>query len=84
MTVILELPAEAQARLKAEATRRGITVDQLVTELAAGFPAEQQDRAAGTLDEFFGSGDSGDPSWASRDIHELRADAARRGLGDSA
>ena len=83
MTVTLELPAEAQARLEAEATRRGITVDQLVTELAAGLPAEQ-DRATGTLDEFFGSGDSGDPSWAGSDIHELRADAARRRLDESA
>ena len=83
MTVTLELPAEAQARLEAEATRRGITLGQLVTELAESLPAEQ-DRAAGTLDEFFGSGDSGDPSWASRDIHELRADAARRRLGESA
>ena len=79
MTVTLELPAEAQARLEAEATRRGITVDQLVTELAAGLPSKQ-DLAAGTLDEFFGSGDSGDPSWASRDIHELRTEAARRRL----
>ena len=74
MTVTLELPAEAQARLEAEATRRGITLAQLVTELAAGLPAKQ-DETAGTLDEFFGSGDSGDTSWASRDIHELRADA---------
>ena len=83
MTVTLELPAEAQARLEAEATRRGITVDQLVTELAAGLPAKQ-DETAGTLDEFFGSGDSGDPSWASRDIHDLRAEAARRRLGEPA
>jgi hypothetical protein len=83
MTLTLELPAEAQARLEAEATRRGITLDQLVTELAAGLPTEQ-DRAAGTLQEFFGSGDSGNPTWAGRDIQELRADVARRRLGDSA
>ena len=83
MTVTLELPAEAQARLKAEATRRGITVDQLVTELAASLPAEQ-DPAGGTLDEFLGSGDSGDLSWASRDIHELRSDTAQRRLGELA
>jgi hypothetical protein len=25
------------------------------------------------LEEFFGSGDSGDPMWATRDIHEVRA-----------
>ena len=83
MTVTHELPAEAQARLEAEATRRGITVDQVVTELVASLPAKQH-QAEGTLDKFFGSGDSGDPSWASGDIRELRADAARRRLGDSA
>ena len=83
MSVTLELPAKAQARLEAEATRRGITVDQLVAELAAGLPAEQ-DETAGTLDEFFGSGDSGDPSWASRDVDELRADAVRRRLDEPA
>ena len=83
MTVTPELLAEAQARLVAEATRRGITVDQVVTELVASLPAEQ-DETAGTLDEFFGSGDSGDPSWASRGMHDLRADAARRRPGELA
>ena len=83
MTVTLELPAEAQARLEAEATRRGITVDQLVTELSASLPSKQEP-AAGTLDQFFGSGNSGDPSRASREIHELREDAARRRLDEPA
>ena len=36
----LDLPAEAQARLQAEATRRGITLDQLIAELAHQLPAE--------------------------------------------
>jgi hypothetical protein len=40
VTVTLDLPAEAQARLQAEATRRGITLDQLIAELADQFPAE--------------------------------------------
>jgi hypothetical protein len=40
MTVTLDLPAEAQARLQAEATRRGITLDQLIAEIADSFPAE--------------------------------------------
>lgn len=73
----LELTAEARACLEAEATRRGVMLGQLVTELAERLPTGQ-DRPAGTLDEFFGSGDSGVPSWASRDIHELRADVERR------
>ncbi|HMT26484.1 MAG TPA: hypothetical protein PKA24_14905 [Microthrixaceae bacterium] len=38
-------PADPQARLEAEATRRGITLDQLVAELAAGLPAEDPRRA---------------------------------------
>ena len=40
MAVTLDLSAEAQARLRADAIRRGITVDQLVTEIADSFPAE--------------------------------------------
>ena len=40
MTVTLDLPAEAQARLRAEATRRGITLDQLIAELADSLPAD--------------------------------------------
>jgi hypothetical protein len=76
VTVTLDLPAEAQARLRAEATRRGITVDQLVAEIADSFPAVATAKP-GTLEGFFGSGDSGDPGWASRDLHELRHDLAR-------
>ena len=33
MTVTLDLPAEAQARLQAESNRRGITLDQLIAEI---------------------------------------------------
>lgn len=40
MTLTLELPAEAQARLEAEATRRGITLDQLVAQIAESFPVD--------------------------------------------
>ncbi len=36
----LDLPADAQARLQAEALRRGITVDKLVADLANSLPAE--------------------------------------------
>lgn len=87
MTVTLDLPAEAQARLEAEATRRGITLDQLIAELAASLPAETAAENAaepGTLEGFFGSGDSGDPGWASRDLHELRHDLAQRRLAEPA
>jgi len=43
MTVTIELPAEAEARLEAEAARRGITLDQLVADLAASLPDETAD-----------------------------------------
>lgn len=83
MTVTLDLPAEAQARLQAEASRRGITLDQLVAEIADNFPAETAAQP-GTLEGFFGSGDSGDPGWASRGLHELRHDLAQRRLAEPA
>lgn len=83
MTVTLDLPAEAQARLEAEATRRGMTLDQLIAELADSFPAETG-AEPGTLEGFFGSGDSGDPGWATRDLHELRHDLAQRRLAEPA
>ncbi len=38
MTVTLELSDEALARLNAEANRRGVTLDELVAELAAKLP----------------------------------------------
>ena len=36
MTV--ELPAELQARLEAEASRRGVTLDQVIADLASRLP----------------------------------------------
>ncbi len=36
---MLELSDEALARLNAEANRRGVTLDELVAELAANLPA---------------------------------------------
>ena len=83
MAVSLELPKEVQARLLAEASRRGITLDQLVTELASRLP-DAVTTELGTLEGFFGSGDSGDPTWAARDLHDLRHDLAQRRLADSA
>lgn len=38
MTV--ELPAEALRRLEAEATRRGLSIDDVIAELAAALPVE--------------------------------------------
>ena len=63
-------------RLAAEAARRGVSVDELSAQLlAAGLPQEDP------LETFIGSGDSGIPAWASRDIHELRSELAARRSG---
>ena len=74
----LELPPEARARLEAEARRRGITVDELVAEMSRQLPAPNAITETGAWSGFFGCGDSGDPEWATRDIHELRHELAQR------
>jgi hypothetical protein len=53
VTLTLDLPAEALPRLQAEAVRRGITVDQLVADLANSLPTQD------ALETFIGSGSSG-------------------------
>ena len=70
MTVTIELPAEAQARLEGEAARRGITLGELVAELASRLPAEDP------LEAFIGSGASGrsEPF----DIHRERDELAKK------
>ena len=64
----LDLPDEALQRRRAEAARRGVTVDDLVAELAAGLPVEDP------LEAFIGCGASG----ATRpfDIHRERRELA--------
>lgn len=76
----MHVPPALAARLAAEATRRGVEVDVVAAELlAAGLPAAGGE--PDPLDAFIGSGDSGDPTWASRDTAELRTEAARRRTG---
>ncbi len=78
----LHLPDELVDRLAAEASRRGVTVDELAAEtLADRFPARANPDDRDALEAFIGSGDSGDPTWASRDSAELRRDAATRRAG---
>ncbi|MEP7114489.1 MAG: hypothetical protein ABI862_14585 [Ilumatobacteraceae bacterium] len=67
MTVTLDLPADTQARLQAEALRRGITVGQLVADLASSLPAEDP------LETFIGSGSSGRGDLARRH-REIRSE----------
>jgi hypothetical protein len=44
MAVTIELSPSAQARLEAEAVRRGISIDELVAELVATLPADLPQR----------------------------------------
>lgn len=77
MTVVVELSAEDQARLEAEVNRRGITLDQLIAELAKQLPPVSSSPTS-ALEAFLGSADSGDSDWATRDIHQLRHELANR------
>jgi len=52
MSVTLDLPDEAWARLTAEANRRGLTVDALVAALADELPSD-------AVEAFVGCGESG-------------------------
>jgi hypothetical protein len=67
VTVTLDLPAEAVARLQAEAHRRSITVDQLVADLANSLPTMD------ALEAFIGSGSSGRGDLARRH-REIRSE----------
>jgi hypothetical protein len=39
MSVTIDLPDEALRRLEAEATRRGVSIDVVIAEFAAGLPS---------------------------------------------
>lgn len=75
VTVTLDLPDDVVERLRAEAARRGVTLDTLVGELAAGLPADD------ALESFIGSGASGrtDPF----DVKRERAALAQTRHSDS-
>ena len=72
MSVTIDLPADAQARLEGEAARRGITLAQLIIELAAALPVEDP------LEAFIGCGAS--TITEPFDIHRERAELATKKL----
>ncbi len=76
MSVTVELPAEALLRLETEATHRGISIDEVIAELAASLPIEDP------LESFLECGASGDTR--PFDIHRERAELADRQLTDGA
>ena len=71
MSVVLELSEEAVKRLQEEASRRRISVEELVGELADSLPAGDP------LDAFIGCGESGVAE--RKDIHTV-ATLNRRGF----
>ena len=77
MTVTIELPAEAQARLEAEAARRGITLDQLIAELADNLPASTATDPPARKLAFVGIGSS-TSGRAARDADEMLAEGFGR------
>lgn len=70
MTVTFELSLEDEARLQAEASRRGISVGQVVAELVSRLPAEQPKHRL----SFVGIGASGRSE--AMDLRQERAELA--------
>ncbi len=78
MSVTVELPPEALRRLEAEATRRGVSIDDIIAELATRLPDAA--RPSGHRLSFVGIGASGDTR--PFDIHRERAELAKRKLAE--
>ena len=74
----LELPAEAVRRLEAAATRRGLSIDDVIAELVARLPADAA--PSGHRLRFVGIGASGDTR--PLDIHRERAELSERKLAE--
>jgi hypothetical protein len=79
MTLSIELPESALARLRAEAARRGLSVDELVTELADQLPAEQSEPVRHRRLSFAGTL-SAEPDFAERS-EEILDEIIRRAAG---
>lgn len=75
MTVTVDLPEDALARLQAEATRRGVSIDVVIAELTRALPAETS--PARRTYSFIGLGSSTSGRHA-RDTDELLADGFGR------
>jgi hypothetical protein len=74
MTVTVDLPEDALARLEAEAKRRGVSIDLVIAELTATLPLEP---VTGRTLSFIGLGSSHSGRFA-RDTDELLADGFGR------
>ena len=74
MTVKIDLPDDALARLEAEAKRRGVSIDSVIAELAEALPAQS---SGPQTFSFVGLGASTSGRYA-RDTDELLADGFGR------
>ena len=79
MAVTVDPPADPQARLEAEAGRRGITIDQLVAEIAADFADDAPESPPQRRLSIIGIGHSGRGDLARRH-REIRTEQTK-GLG---
>lgn len=75
MTVTIDLPEDALARLRDEAKRRGVSIDLVIAELAEALPAKSA--AAPQTFSFVGLGSSTSGRFA-RDADEFLADGFGR------
>lgn len=75
MSVTVDLPPEVLQRLEAEATRRGVTIDEVIAELAAGLPAESTERPKRLSFVGIGASTSGQ---SARDADEILGDGFGR------
>ena len=80
MSTTVDLPPEILRRLLAEADRRGLTIDEVIAELAAGLPTEPSPRPK--RPSFVGVGASGDTR--PFDIHREREELAAQKLAEGA
>lgn len=79
VSLVVHLSEELTRRVEAAAQARGVSAEQVAVEAI-----DAQLAGADPLGTFIGSGDSGDPGWATRDIHQLRHELAARRAADRA
>ncbi len=81
MPMTVDLPPDVVRRLEAEAARRGVVVDQVIAELAAGLPEDGADAPTRSQRlSFVGIGASGDTR--PFDIRRERDELASHKLAD--